>query len=85
MISFLYNDIKNNDIKNNENIIKFSKNDIINVLKKLSPGYKKVFELYYVEKKSHKEISNILNITESTSKSQLCKAKKYIKKMLLKK
>jgi RNA polymerase sigma factor (sigma-70 family) len=41
----------------------------------LSPGYRTVFNLYVVEGYSHKEIGNILDISEGTSKSQLARAK----------
>lgn len=41
----------------------------------LPPGYRTVFNLYVFEEKSHKEIATILNIRESTSASQLHRAK----------
>lgn len=41
----------------------------------LPPGYRTVFNLYVFEEKSHKEIAAILNIRESTSASQLHRAK----------
>ena len=48
----------------------------------LPDGYKTVFLLYVMEDYSHKEIANMLNISESTSKTQLFKAKKMLKKKL---
>jgi RNA polymerase sigma-70 factor (ECF subfamily) len=54
------------------------------VLKYLSPAYKKVFELYYLEGLRHNEISEKLGISPSTSKTNLMKAKKNIKKYLQK-
>jgi len=44
----------------------------------LPDGYKAVFILYTVEGYKHKEIANMLSITESTSKSQLFKARKLL-------
>ncbi|MDE6668488.1 MAG: RNA polymerase sigma factor [Muribaculaceae bacterium] len=41
----------------------------------LPPGYRTVFNLYVFEEKSHKEIAEILDIKESTSASQLHRAK----------
>lgn len=45
----------------------------------LPEGYKQVFSLYQFEGYDHSEISNILGISESTSKSQYCRAKKRIR------
>lgn len=45
------------------------------ILSNLPKGYQLVFNLYAIEGYSHKEIANMLNITESTSKSQLRKAR----------
>ena len=41
----------------------------------LPDGYRTVFNLYVVDDKSHKEIASLLGIKESTSASQLHKAK----------
>lgn len=49
--------------------------DIIKLIQELSPGYRTVFNLYVIEGYSHKEIGNILGISEGTSKSQLARAK----------
>ncbi|MEA1786752.1 RNA polymerase sigma factor [Arenibacter sp. GZD96] len=48
----------------------------------LPEGYKMVFILYAVEGFSHKEISKMLQISESTSKSQLFKARKMLQEKL---
>ncbi|TSJ41238.1 RNA polymerase sigma factor [Fluviicola chungangensis] len=44
-------------------------------INKLSPAYKAVFNLYVMEEFTHKEIAEILEISEGTSKSNLAKAK----------
>lgn len=49
--------------------------DILNLITQLSPGYKTVFNMYVVEGYSHKEIGDMLGISEGTSKSQLSRAK----------
>ena len=41
----------------------------------LSPGYRTVFNLYVIEGYSHKEIAELLQISEGTSKSQLARAR----------
>lgn len=56
--------------------------ELINVLSKLPDGYRIVFNLYAIEGYSHKEIAETLRITESTSKSQLFKARKQIQYLL---
>ena len=42
----------------------------------LPDGYRIVFSLYLLEGYDHQEIAEILNVSESTSKSQLARAKK---------
>lgn len=57
--------------------------DLISDMIRLLPiGYRTVFNLFVFEKKSHKEIANLLNITESTSTSQLYRAKKMLAKWI---
>ena len=48
-------------------------------IKALPEGCKQVFNLYVVEDYSHKNISQALNISESTSKSQYHRAKQLLK------
>lgn len=55
---------------------------IMEAIQKLSPAYQTVFNLYVIEEYSHKEIAEMLNISEGTSKSNLSKAKVNLKKML---
>ena len=59
--------------------------DIIALVNELSPGYKTVFNMHIIEGYSHKEIAEMLGITEGTSKSQLARAKGVLKKSLEKK
>lgn len=56
--------------------------DILLLVNGLSPGYKAVFNLHVIEGYSHKEIAEMLGITEGTSKSQLARAKGVLKKSL---
>ena len=49
--------------------------DILALVQELSPGYRTVFNLYVVEGYTHKEISDMMGISEGTSKSQLSRAK----------
>ncbi len=61
----------------------FSLEDIIRTIQELPNGYRIVFNLYAIEGYTHKEIAEKLNITESTSKTQLMKARKKLKQKLL--
>ena len=56
--------------------------DIIKIINELSPGYKAVFNMHVIEGYSHKEIADIMGITEGTSKSQLARAKGVLKKLV---
>jgi RNA polymerase sigma-70 factor (ECF subfamily) len=49
--------------------------DIIKLIQQLSPGYRTVFNMYVIEGYTHKQIADILKISEGTSKSQLSRAK----------
>ncbi len=55
---------------------------IINAIQQLSPAYQTVFNLYVIEDYTHKEIAEMLNISEGTSKSNLSKAKVNLQKIL---
>jgi RNA polymerase sigma-70 factor (ECF subfamily) len=48
----------------------------------LPQGYKIVFNLYEIEGYKHQEIADMLNISVSTSKTQLFKAKKVLQTQL---
>lgn len=48
---------------------------VYSIIETMPAGYRLVFNLFAIEGYSHKEISEMLNITESTSKSQLRKAR----------
>ncbi|MBO8467941.1 MAG: sigma-70 family RNA polymerase sigma factor [Bacteroidetes bacterium] len=48
------------------------------MIRDLPDGYRSVFNLYVLEEKSHREIAEMLGITESTSASQFHRAKKIL-------
>jgi RNA polymerase sigma-70 factor (ECF subfamily) len=58
--------------------------DLMNMINKLSQGYKTIFNLYVVEGYSHKEIAEMLEISEGTSKSQLARARYLLMDMVKK-
>lgn len=59
------------------------KEDIVKMIQQLSDGYRTVFNLYVIEGYSHKEIGDMLGISEGTSKSQLARARYLLQKMIL--
>ncbi len=52
------------------------------LIQQLPPGFRAVFNLYVVEGYSHAEIAEILSISVGTSKSQLLRAKAYLRRRL---
>lgn len=48
---------------------------VFDIIEKMPVGYRLIFNLFAIEGYSHKEISEMLNISENTSKSQLRKAR----------
>jgi len=56
--------------------------DIQRLIDALPEGYKMVFVMYAIEGYKHHEISELLNISEGTSKSQLFKARKLLQQQI---
>ncbi len=64
---------------NYDNVLNdISVKDLLNLIQELPPAYRMVFNLYAIDGYSHKEISNILNISIGTSKSNLSRARKLL-------
>lgn len=59
-----------------------SAKELLEIIHTLPDGYRIVFNLYAVEGYSHKEIADLLDITESTSKSQLSRARLALQKKI---
>ena len=82
---YLFDDIDNVAIhleSELDAITQINEKDLLKILSLLPDGYRTVFNLFAIEGYSHKEIADLLNITEGTSKSQLSKAKAHLKKLL---
>ncbi len=56
--------------------------DLLKIIQTLPIGFKTVFNLYAIEGYSHKEIGDMLNISEGTSKSQYSRAKAHLQKII---
>jgi len=63
-------------------ISRCSEKEILVAIQQLTPAYRTVFNLYVVEGYSHKEVGELLNISESTSRSNLVKARTKLKEIL---
>ena len=69
-------------LEEEEQEIKLTVENITKAMKHLPEGGRMVFSLYLLEGYDHTEIAQILNITESTSKSQFMRAKRRIIEIL---
>ena len=58
------------------------KTTLLQCLQTMPEGYRTIFNLYVLENLTHQEISTYLNISVSTSKSQLSRARKILKEIL---
>lgn len=73
------------EVINYEDVIsQITAKDIISVIQELSPQYKLIFNLYEMDGYSHAEIAQMLGISESTSRSNLLRAKAVLQQKILK-
>jgi len=86
-VDLVYMEQQNDPVPNDEFVdyeeIKFKVEGVMKALEKLPEGYRVVFSLYLLEGYDHKEIAEIMGISESTSKSQFFRAKLKIKEILM--
>lgn len=66
----------------NDVFSKLSTDELMKVIRDLPDGYRMIFNLYVIEGFSHKEIGEMLNINENTSKSQLSRARQVLQNKL---
>jgi RNA polymerase sigma factor (sigma-70 family) len=88
---FTYDEVQDYHLRDDDDVFvheeeasHYTEQQLLDMIESLPQGYKLVFNLYAIEGCSHKEIGEMLSINESTSRSQLAKARKYLQKMLLK-
>ncbi len=62
---------------------KLNVEEIMRLLNELPVGFRTVFNLFAVEGFSHQEIAQLLGTTESTSRSQLTRARKLLQEKIL--
>lgn len=76
------------NVKDKRSVIEhaqFSASEMLEHISQLPDGFRAVFNLYVVEGYKHKEIAEMLDISEGTSKSQLLRARKRFQEILYKK
>lgn len=61
---------------------RLSAEDLLGVIAALPPGFRTVFNMYAIEGYSHKEIAEMLGISEGTSRSQYNRARSLIQKKI---
>jgi len=70
----------------NESVFEdITSDELLNMVQELSPVYRAVFNMYVLDDFTHAEIAEELGISEGTSKSNLSKAKRNLKTMVLQK
>ena len=72
----------NNDTHNDEELNEISVPAIKKAMEQLPQGNRVIFSLYLLEGYDHREIAQILNTSESNSKSQYMRAKQKIREIL---
>jgi RNA polymerase sigma factor (sigma-70 family) len=61
-----------------------SEQELFQLITELPDGYRIIFNLFVIEGYDHKEIATLLNIQESSSRSQLTRAKQLLQSKILK-
>jgi len=72
--------VEDNEVEIDEELI--STDFLLRIIQELPERYRHVFSLYAMEGFSHKEIAEMLNITEGTSKSNLSRARQKLKERI---
>jgi RNA polymerase sigma factor (sigma-70 family) len=75
---FIFNHVSTDSLENT------SVEDLQNLIDKLPDGYKMVFNLFAIEGFKHSEIALKLGVSESTSKTQLFRARKLLQENYIK-
>jgi RNA polymerase sigma-70 factor, ECF subfamily len=82
-LNYEYDDAHYEAIYQEENAVdRMAADDILRLVQKLAPSYRTVFLLYAVDGYSHKEIGDLLNINEVTSRTNFMKARNKLQLMI---
>jgi len=75
------NDVTSN-IDQNKALSDFSMEELLKMIRELPTGCQTVFNLFAIEGYSHKEIADMLEVSEGTSKSQFARARKLLQEKI---
>ncbi|MEO9476142.1 MAG: sigma-70 family RNA polymerase sigma factor [Cyclobacteriaceae bacterium] len=78
----IIDELEISDDRHQDVLSDISTEEILKLINKLPDGYRIVFNMYAIEGYSHDEIAEKLEITEVTSRTQLFKARRILKKQL---
>ncbi len=82
IIEDIQNLVHTPSVNHNNALEQLSLKEMTKLISGLPSGYRTVFNMYVIDGFSHQEIAEYLNITASTSRTQLMKAKKILKKQM---
>lgn len=74
-----YHSGKSNDA---DALSKLSHQELLKMVQQMPDGYRTVFNLYIIEGFSHKDVAEMLNVSENTSKSQLSRARAFLQERI---
>ena len=77
---YLIGSTEQEEMEENELLISIGRENLVKAIQNLSPMYRAVFNLFVIEGFTHGEVAEILEVSEGTSKSNLFKAKKKLRK-----
>ncbi|MES1221657.1 MAG: sigma-70 family RNA polymerase sigma factor [Bacteroidota bacterium] len=79
-------DAIDHDIRQEASFIhNYDEKELLKLIQTLSPAYRLVFNLFVFEGMKHRQIAEVLNISEGTSKSNLADARSVLRKALFQK
>ncbi|MDX1924295.1 MAG: sigma-70 family RNA polymerase sigma factor [Rickettsiaceae bacterium] len=70
------------DLNENLTLSNYNYKELIEIIRQLPPRYQIIFNLYAIEGYQHKEIAEMLGMSEGTSKSQYCRARGLLQKIV---
>lgn len=75
-------DMEITDSRETDIYSRISREELVNMIQELPVGYRTVFNLNVIEGYTHKEIGEMLNISDNTSKSQLTRARTVLQRKI---
>lgn len=80
-----FEDVFSNQATPEDAVAKLSAKELLDVVQELPEGYRIIFNLYAIDGYTHKEIGEIMGISESTSKTQYMRARVSLQERISKK